>query len=238
MDHVDAEVLALAALGEPVSAADEAHLAICERCGDEVASLERAAGLARDGGREELVAPPPAVWTRIRAELGLADATPARPADTPPAVVVPLRRRTSAWIAAAAAAGVVVGGVGATWVATRDDAPPALLAAADLAPLPGWDAAGHAEVEEAADGSRVLVLSVDVADIDGLQEVWLLKEDVSGLVSLGLLDGAEGRFVLPAGLDLAEYPVVDVSREPLDGDPAHSGDSIVRGVLDGGSLDA
>jgi hypothetical protein len=32
-------------------------------------------------------------------------------------------------------------------------------------------------------------------------------------------------------LDLRDYPVVDISREPLDGDPAHSADSISRGEL-------
>jgi anti-sigma-K factor RskA len=153
------------------------------------------------------------------------------------------RRRTPAWIASAAAAGVVVGGLGGTWLATRDDAPaPAVLAQAELEALPGWDAVGHAEIEEDADGRRVLVLTVaendDPAETGGLREVWLLKEDVSGLVSLGLLDGEEGRFLVPDGVDLTEYPVVDVSREPTDGDPAHSGDSIVRGLLAGGPLGA
>ena len=55
--------------------------------------------------------------------------------------------------------------------------------------------------------------------------------DVSGLVSLGTLDGTSGRFDLPAGLDLTQFSVVDVSEEQFDGDPAHSGDSIVRGPL-------
>ena len=62
--------------------------------------------------------------------------------------------------------------------------------------------------------------------------MWLLKPDVSGLVSLGMLDGTTGEFAVPAGLDLAEFPVVDVSDEPLDGEPAHSGVSVVRGALD------
>ena len=33
------------------------------------------------------------------------------------------------------------------------------------------------------------------------------------------------------GVDLDEYSIVDISVEPIDGDPAHSGDSIVRGQL-------
>ena len=40
-----------------------------------------------------------------------------------------------------------------------------------------------------------------------------------------------GTFALPAGLDLSEYPIVDVSDEPVDGNPAHSSVSIVRGTL-------
>lgn len=259
MDHVDPDVLALIALGEPADPAAEAHLAVCERCADEAADLERVVLAGRAVGRDDvLVAPPARVWAAIESELGLATATPlpratsvpqgAPPSESPaaptdgtdpsPAVVVPLRRRgVPAWIASAAAAGVVVGGLGGAWVANRGDAEPAptVVAQADLEALPGWDAVGVAEIEERADGSRVLVLTVDesggAGDTDGLREVWLLKEDVSGLVSLGLLEGEEGRFLVPAGVDLSEYPVVDVSREPTDGDPAHSGDSIVRGVL-------
>ena len=51
------------------------------------------------------------------------------------------------------------------------------------------------------------------------------------MVSLGILAGDSGIFAVPRGLDLADYPVVDVSFEPLDGQPAHSGESIARGIL-------
>ena len=87
-------------------------------------------------------------------------------------------------------------------------------------------------MEKAADGHREVV--VDLTGATGsapLREVWLIKADASGLVSIGLLDGATGRFSIPDGLDLAQYPLVDVSAEPDNGDPAHSGDSIVRGEL-------
>lgn len=66
---------------------------------------------------------------------------------------------------------------------------------------------------------------------DGYREVWLIASDLSGLVSLGVLQGQEGRFDIPAGLDLEKFSLVDVSEEHFDGDPAHSGDSIVRGPL-------
>ena len=51
------------------------------------------------------------------------------------------------------------------------------------------------------------------------------------MVSLGVLGHQAGTFVLPTGLDLAQYPIVDISHEPYDGDPAHSAESIARGVL-------
>ncbi|MDM8083763.1 anti-sigma factor [Cellulomonas cellasea] len=245
--HVDDDVLSLLALGEKVGSVEERqHLASCPECSDELAHLRAIVGVARAAdGDEPLVAPAPHVWERVAAELGL-DPAPVRAAEDGPtraaeeaareegrASVVPLRRprRTWAWVAGAAAAGVVIGGAGAWW-ATREPAP-TIVASATLEALPGWDAQGVAELETTADGSRVLVVDMSgvMPDEDGLREVWLLRPDVSGLVSLGLLAGDSGRFVLPDDLDVGEFPVVDVSSEPLDGDPAHSGDSIVRGTL-------
>jgi hypothetical protein len=39
-------------------------------------------------------------------------------------------------------------------------------------------------------------------------------------------------FELPADLDLEQFPIVDVSVEPLDGVPTHSGVSVARGELE------
>lgn len=174
-----------------------------------------------------------------RASAPSTPGTPATPSGAAPdgdlAAVVPLRRRRAApWIAAAAAAGVVVGGAGGAWWAGRDTSPaPAVVAQAALDPLPGWQAAGEAVVEEADDGTRTLVLDLDApTGDDAFREVWLIDRDVTRLVSLGVLDGTEGRFTVPSGLDLGDFAVVDVSEEPYDGDPAHSGDSILRGLLD------
>jgi hypothetical protein len=66
---------------------------------------------------------------------------------------------------------------------------------------------------------------------NGYHEVWLLDADANKLVSLALLRGTHGRFALPPGVNIATYPVVDVSIEPADGNPAHSGNSVVRGRL-------
>ena len=61
-------------------------------------------------------------------------------------------------------------------------------------------------------------------------ELWLIKPDLSDMVSLGLVQ-ADGTFAVPDGFDVSEYSVVDLSIEPNDGDPTHSGRSILRGQL-------
>jgi hypothetical protein len=135
--------------------------------------------------------------------------------------------------AAAAAAALVVGGV-SVWGAQRLglEPDPTVLATAELEPLAGYTARGSAEVDERPDGTRQLVVRTDPADVDGFKEVWLLAPDAQRMVSLGVMAGDEAVFVLPENLDVGEFPVVDVSNEPIDGDPTHSGDSIVRGVLE------
>jgi anti-sigma-K factor RskA len=61
-------------------------------------------------------------------------------------------------------------------------------------------------------------------------EVWLMNASPQRLLSLGVLDSSEhGVFQIPAGLDLSSYPVVDISLQPFNGSPAHSGTSSVRG---------
>lgn len=257
MEHVDEDTLALLALGEPATDAERAHVAGCGRCSAELAELSAVVAVGRvTVPADAPTAPPPQVWARIRDELDLPAAlepdgrAPAARAGAgaddgaaprPLHAVRPRRgsgaaRRSSApWIVAAAAAGVVVGGAGATLVPRLLDRPAEaqVVAEATLEPLPGREATGEAVVELAADGSRVLVLSVDEQDgQDGFREVWLIDREVTRLVSLGVLTGSDGRFTVPDGLDLEDFAVVDVSEEPFDGDPAHSGDSIVRGILD------
>ncbi|WP_419919537.1 anti-sigma factor [Candidatus Poriferisocius sp.] len=67
-------------------------------------------------------------------------------------------------------------------------------------------------------------------------EVWLIQPDPEGgvadLVSLGVVDPTDpGRLNVPTGHDPDIYSVVDISVEPRDGDPGHSGRSILRGAL-------
>jgi hypothetical protein len=206
------------------------------------------------------VAPPPALWAGIAAATGVATAprpavlaaavpaaagpvpdVPPGPLAAPPvqpspvAPVVPLRPRRSRLLLAAAAA-LVVGlgiGAGAVALAGRDDGGGVPVAAAVLDPLEGSDATGTAQVVERADGTRVLRVELAAdAPTEGYYEAWLLTETVSGLIPLGVVRAGTEEFELPADVDLGEYPVVDVSVELLDGDPAHSGVSVARGLLD------
>jgi anti-sigma-K factor RskA len=226
MKHVDPELLALLALGEEAgSASDRAHLEACAECRDELENLRRAVTVGRSTlGSGELLEPDPRVWAAIQGELGRAPAAP----------VIPLRRRR--WVAplaAVAAATVVVAGAAGIWAVLRP-APPTVLAEATLDPFPGWpDALGEAVVAEQSDGARVVDVTLTAPDAGGFREVWLISSDASQLVSLGVLRGSEGSFTIPDGLDLGRFALVDVSEEPFDGDPAHSGDSIVRGELAG-----
>ncbi|MGK5111591.1 MULTISPECIES: anti-sigma factor [unclassified Geodermatophilus] len=248
MPHCTPEQLALAALREPLPADDAAHLETCEQCRAEVASLRRGVDalavpeLAAPGAA---VPPPPAVWSAIAAATGVSTAPrpegpgtapPAvEPAPAPPATVTVLRPRRSRLLLAAAAALVVGAGIGAAAVALRSGDDDGLaVAAAALDPLEGSDASGQARVVERDDGTRVLELELDAVPLeDDYYEVWLLDEAVSRLQAVGVVQGgSDVTLELPPGLDLGEYPVVDVSVEPLDGDPSHSGVSVARGVLD------
>jgi hypothetical protein len=241
------EQLALAALHEPIPADDAAHLATCAECRADVAGLQRSVDLlavpefAAPGAP---VPPPPRVWAAIAAQTGVSSAPRSEPAapepveepgsPAPAADVVPLRPRrprTLLLTVAAAVAGAVVGAGAVAVLQGDDDGAPVAETALD--PLENADASGSARVVERDDGTRILEVDLQAPDLsDAYYEVWLLKPDVSGLVPVGTTQAGTAAFEIPAGLDLGQFPVVDVSVEPLDGDPAHSGNSVVRGVLE------
>ena len=164
------------------------------------------------------------------------------PAETPSATgnVLPFRarRRPLLLVAAAAVAGAAIG---AGAVAVLRDVTPAPdggptaspVVAVDLDPLAESDASGRASVIERPDGTRVLEVELQADDLDDrYYEVWLIDEAVEDMVPVGVARAGTVSFELPVGLDLGRFPIVDVSVEPLDGDPTHSGVSVARGVLD------
>lgn len=248
MSHLDDEQLALLALGEKVaSLADCAHLRECAACDEELRELVRTVTVARTTVHgAELEVPPQRVWSAIAAEVGVApspvpgDAPAADDASvvsadrgTPGGGGRPPRRRRGMFVLAASV--VLLAGIGvAAWGVARISAP-TVLAEAELSAFPTHaGAAGSADLERGRDGALNLVVTTDIDPTsDGYREVWLIRGDGSALISLGLLDGASGSFAVPGDIDLDEYRLVDISAEPADGDPAHSGDSIVRGELRG-----
>ncbi|RJK93765.1 anti-sigma factor [Vallicoccus soli] len=145
------------------------------------------------------------------------------------------RSRAALLAVAAGVVGVVAGAGGSALL--RDDpggpaAPPvAVEARAELAPLPERTGTGEAVLERGGDGRRLVVTASGLSTGDGYTEVWLLDAEAGRLVSLGVLQGGSGSFPVPESLDIGDYPLVDLSLEPFDGDPAHSSDSIVRGEL-------
>jgi hypothetical protein len=136
--------------------------------------------------------------------------------------------------------------VTAWWSGATDDEPATAVLAAPLTPVDGAPpASGAAEVVAATGDDAVPSLRVTVSGlpaVPGYHGVWLIDADTGEMVALGVLPGsagdASGSFALPEGLDLSTYDLVDVSDEPLDGDPTHSGVSLLRGTLAAGPADA
>lgn len=221
MAHCEPQTLSLIALGEQPSADDALHLVTCDSCRRDWESMRATVEVARDLDDDELLSPPDHVWAAIAEEIS---------ADSGTVVPMRSRRRTAPWIALAAAVGVVLGGV--IGASVMRSAPPEIVASVPLEPLAEYSAAGTASVE-VVDGTEML--AVDVTGLpatDGYFEVWLLAPDSSSMIALGTLGPDEKAVLpLPAGVSLADYPVVDISAEPYDGDPTHSTDSVVRGTL-------
>jgi hypothetical protein len=188
--------------------------------------------------------PPEDLWASIRSALDgdVADVTePSRPALTalpggapdagPTGVRGTARRRGPGRLPllVLAAAAVVAVLVGLLAVMGGDDDPGAVVAAAPLDLLEG-PGEGRAELVE-RDGRYELHLAASgVEPDDGFLEVWVIDTEVEGMFSLGPVR-ADGVYDLPPGVDPRAFPIVDVSVEPLDGVPTHSGASVLRGQL-------
>lgn len=210
--HPDPDALAALAMDDRNAGAGRAHLAVCARCTREVDDLRAAATSGSTGAARPV---PPHLWARVEGQLRR-DGQERN--GEPPS---PSRRRWW-WIAAGLA---VVAIMGVAWVGGEGDR---ALGAVTLAPL-----------EEGGSGTAVLArrdgraeLRVDVRGVDpgdGYLELWLRDAD-DALVSLGPATPGVAH-PLPPGMDPADYPVVEISVEALDGDPAHGGRSVLRGTL-------
>ncbi len=224
MTHPDADDLALLALGEAITPEQQAHLDDCPSCAAELLALRSAVRLGRSTAPEERLVPPaPRVWQAVQDELGL---------QRPRGRSAPRRRRTVLVGVVTALAGAAAAVTAMLVLPVAGRAAPEVLARAQLAARPGWTgASGTAELERFGDGRLVVHVRVSTPAVTGAyRELWLLGPG-STAVSLGVVDRDDATYSVPADVDLARFDVVDVSREPPNGDPAHSSDSIARGRL-------
>ncbi len=186
--------------------------------------LDELRAMGRSVGVEPVAweTPPPDLWSRIADE-----AFPAAPAATPVPLESRRRRPAVGWILGAAAAIMVATTAIVAWSTRADDG--TVVAATELDVLGDVGPASAKLVDH--DGSLQLRLATTRVDPgDGFAEVWLINGDVTELISLGPLRD-DGLYDLPAGVDPTAFPIVDVSYEQFDGNPAHSGDSVLRGTL-------
>jgi len=187
----------------------------------EVERLEPVAAMLRDAG--------PAAWAPAPGEALEPPPLRVRPAE--PAERTTRRRRLAlspALAAVAAALLLAAGAVGGVLASRGGDAGQGETVV--LAPLSS--AEGRARGEISAAGSDVRLRVADLPPSRGdYYELWLLGARGQA-VSLGSFrvgeDGA-ANVTLPLPVDPRSYRYLDVSREPVDGNPAHSGTSVLRG---------
>jgi hypothetical protein len=248
--HAPDDLLALHAMGDALPEAMTRHVAGCAQCQSELDQWASVIATGRSASRADIPrAAPDRVWDAIAADLDLSGAT--QPVQQAPELAGPdqearvvaidsnRRRWSTSWLVAASVAGVLGGAVlTAGGVALNESgsepapvAAPPVVASASLAALPKHEGGGAAEIVQGDSGKELVVDVSDLSEGDGFYEVWLIDPETFQMVGLGALTADSGRFPIPDGLDLRRYSVVDVSLEPLDGDPVHSRDSVVRGEL-------
>ncbi|MDN3494765.1 anti-sigma factor [Planococcus sp. APC 4015] len=233
MSHLDPERLAVIATGGQPTSDEQLHIDDCVECEVELAELEHTVAIGRSTSTlGELETPPERVWARILDDVRTADV---RGAEQPAVDMADARRagsRRSRLVYTLAAVAAVIFVVAGVWGIVRP-AQVVELASATLEAFPDHvGSEGQATVLETADGTLEVRVQLDADDADaGYREVWLITADASALVSLGVLDGSEGTFLVPDDIDVHDFVLVDISLESEDGNPGHSGDSVVRGEL-------
>jgi anti-sigma-K factor RskA len=142
----------------------------------------------------------------------------------------PRRRRLVLRPALAALCGVALlaAGTGLGVLLDRDPEPQTRLV---LSPVDGGDRAARARVGVGSDRVSVRVSGLPPTADGQFYELWLLGADQQ-LVGLGSFRvGKDGMATLkvPLPVDPGQFSYFDISLEPGDGDPGHSGVSVLRG---------
>lgn len=141
-------------------------------------------------------------------------------------------------VAAAASVVVLAAGIGlGAWLTDGgdgrgEDGP--VLALGRLGSV-GAEARGEARlVSGGGDGLRLRVDGLPPSAADEFYELWLL-DGPDRLVSLGSFRvpaSGTADVAVPLPVPIDDFAFIDVSVEREDGDPAHSGDSVLRGPTD------
>jgi Anti-sigma-K factor rskA len=199
---------------------------------------EKSNGLNNNNSAAPPLRSVPGTGSGSQARPGSGSGSTPPPGPTPIAGSGPAPRRWSRWVAplAAAAVGIAVGAAAVIVAQNRSDEV-TIEATAPLTPVPGGPIAldpaeqlGTAELVAAPTGQQVKVDAPALPPSGNDYEVWLFGDD-GRMVSLGTLNDGTGTFTVPQGISTREYRVVDVSDEPPDGNPAHSGISLIRGAF-------
>ncbi|MFF4590866.1 anti-sigma factor domain-containing protein [Streptomyces sp. NPDC001388] len=189
-----------------------------------------ATGASAPGQGPASLRPPPTGHHAPPATTDAADpGTPVRSLPRP-------RRLARFTVMLAACAALLGAGAGSavTWWVTQDNT--SSTSAEDGRRLDSLQprSAGYARLDGSSDHRTLDITVKGLPKTQGYFEVWLMDRSHSKLVSMGVL-GPDGHAVLPVpdNIDLEEYSVVDVSVQPYNGKPDHSGDSVVRGPYAG-----
>lgn len=172
----------------------------------------------------ERVSPPPDLWQSLSAEAGVAGAQSKRRQ---------VGRFETFLSVAAMLTFLALGGVLVTSLLSGPGEMPVAEVALLNEGLPVVSTAtGTALLVETEDGYVLDIQADALPDPDAADlELWVINGDVTDMHSLGIIDGP-GRYPLPVGADPETFPVVDISIEPNDGVETHSGQSILRGLLE------
>ena len=236
MSHVDPEQLAGLALDPTDGPADvREHAETCPECAGLVAAFT---GVRRRAGADALVPPPAGLRDQVLAQVR---SQVAEPVSEPAPVERTARRGVPLWLAGVAAALALLAGIGLGRIGTSDEDTPeavpptdsgTVVAATPLTALDSDAARGEASAVQTDDTFTIRVSASELGDEPGVHEVWLINVDGKRMISIGLLaSGDEGEFAVPMDLIDEGYRIVDISVEPDDGDPTHSGVSLARGEL-------
>jgi len=147
---------------------------------------------------------------------------------------IPARSGGGWWFWASAAAAlliVAVLGVGLLRAITGDPSSGVPLIPTALAP----EAGGEVQVEEVGENFQVELEVWGMPELreDEYYEMWYYAED-GGRISCGTFRaGPEGRTTvnLTAPASARDYPKIEITREPDDGDPGSSGEAVLEGKL-------